>query len=186
MRLFVCYMSSDGTIAEIVNSIGELTLEQEVTFLKKIMQRSATPSFIMGYCAAKTSTFERVARYIQEQVGSQSQPIELTLEPMHGNLIFDFLHHKGEMQSSAGDVVFVKVSGFEKLSALNPESGIADRIAHDYDQDVCEGKKGRFDDIHKKIIVITHINPSGGEEAYEAAVRSACGSQFRSFLYEFK
>ena len=90
------------------------------------------------------------------------------------------------MQSSAGVIVLAKVRGFERLSALDSQLGISFRVAHDYDQDVCEGQKDTFAGLTKKVLVITQIDPSSGRNSYKAAVRSACQSQFKSFLYEFR
>lgn len=180
-------MSNERQISELVNAISERTLEQEVIILKKRIQRTYTPSFIMGYCATDISTFEQVVRYTQEQVTQYAQqPLEVTLNPNLRNLRDYFLLRKEEMQSTARDIILVKARGFERLSALNAQSGIRYRVAHDYDQGLCEDEKNTFIGLDKKVLVITHIDPSSGEEAYEVAVRSACQSQFKSFLYEFK
>jgi len=180
-------MGSNSPISKLVNAIHDETLELEVDMLKRRIQHTDTPSFFMGYCAAETSLFERVVKYMQDQVAPKvKQPMEIALEPDLRNLRGYFLQHIGELQAEVGDVVLVKVSGFEGLSSLNPGYGIAHRVAHDYDQDVCQNQDHTFKGLDKKVLVITYIDPSKGREAYELAVGSACNSQFKSFIYEFR
>ncbi|MBI4144228.1 hypothetical protein HY486_03190 [Candidatus Woesearchaeota archaeon] len=180
-------MRDHQSVAKLVNALSGRTLEQEVSMLNTNIQTARPPSFIMGYCAADASTFEQVFRYIQEKVAPQAQhPMEVVLEPDLRNLREYFLQHKEEMQSATGGMVLVKVKGFERLSALATQSGISYRVAHDYDQDVCEDSKVTFAGLAKKVLVITHIDLSSGKDAYDAAVQSACQSKFKSFRYEFK
>ena len=89
-------MSNSESISELVNAISQETLGQEVIMLKRRIQRSEIPFFIMGYCAADSSTFEQVARYIQEQLTPQAtqQPMEITLEPNQRNLEIIFCNIK--------------------------------------------------------------------------------------------
>lgn len=65
------------------------------------------------------------------------------------------------------------------------------RIAHDYDQNFAQNKMlvDLFND--KKIIVITHIGFSCGEDlydvsVYDVSVRSACSSGFKDGIIEVK
>ncbi len=180
------HMDNFSSVSELVNAISENTLKEEVGMLRRKIQRKDIPSFMMGYCASDTPTFERVVEYIQEQVAPQAQqPLEITLEPKLTNLKDYFLLHKEELQSATGDIFLVKARNFESLRVLELYKH-AFRAAHDYDQDVCEDAKSKFKGLNKKVLVITHIDPSKGKELYERAVRSAVTSQFKSFLYEFR
>ena len=169
--------------SQLVEQISQETLKTNLTYLRRIVQRSHTPSFIMGYCAAKPDTFNKVFNYLQDTFAIKN-PLEVILNPNQRNLREYFLKHLEDLKSFKGGLGLVKALGFERLSALN--YGISYRIGHDYDQDVCENQKKTFKGLDKKIIVVTQINPSTvGEEDYNRAVVSASQSQFKSFLYEF-
>ncbi len=178
----------DEKIADLhVNEMHGETLEKEVRILAQKIRRirtSDTPAFIMGYCAARDDIFEEVVEYIRQQLDISEQSTWIVhLEPSMFNLRDYFLNYKDELQSNLGDVLLVKVKGFEGLDALKTDLGY--RVAHDYDQDVCEGQKERYSGLTKKVVVITHIGHSAGSNGYAAALRSAAMSQFKSFLYEF-
>ncbi|MDP3026920.1 MAG: hypothetical protein Q8N63_04375 [Nanoarchaeota archaeon] len=175
----------DIKISGLVNAISRDTLENEAILLKRRIELSNAPAFIMGYCASDSETFEEVVRYLQEQVAVQHQPLEVTLEPNQRNLISYFLEHTRELQSLYGEVALVKSRRFERLSGFSHQSKSASRVAHDYDQDVCQNQKSLFPNLLKKILVVTQIDPSAGRESYDMAVKSACQSRFKSFLYEF-
>jgi hypothetical protein len=87
------------------------------------------------------------------------------------------------LQTIPGEVAFVKVRGFDALRDLD-SSMMIHRLAHDYDQNVCEGQKERFRGLTKKVLAVTHIDSSS--KNYDSAVVSASQSHFKSFLYEFR
>lgn len=175
------------SISQIINETSGDTLDRESNILKIKIECSIPPSFIMGYCAAQREIFEEACFYLKKQIAPNASTLEVNLDPHQRNLVGYFLENKEKMQKLEGEIILVKVKGFERLNTLGTwKFGTSFRIAHDYDQDVCESEKKKFAGLTKKVLVITQIDPFIGEQGYATALRSAFISQFKSFLYEFK
>jgi hypothetical protein len=181
-------MEDEKSTAELVNAMTNESLAHEMLHLERRVQR--TPNlFVMGYCASDPQTFERVSEYLQGRVAPQLQaPLEVNLVPRFQRNLRPYVReHIGDIQASGGGIAVIKARGFESLKFLNPEYCISERLAHDYDQDVIQSQE-QFEAIGltNKTLIITHIDSTKDKNAYELAVRSACNSQFKSFLYEFE
>jgi hypothetical protein len=189
-------MDAYSSIADVVDVIYSRKLSEHVAELRRRIHRSEPPCFIMGYCAANTTTFRSVSAYIRQQVSPQLQRphIEIALNPELLDLRAKFCEMKYYMQSLKENVVFIEVTGFERLNAIAYETGASmggritpcePRIAHDYDQRVCEDSKKIFSGLRKNVVVVTQINPDPCLTTYKGAVRSALQSQFKAFLLEY-
>ena len=180
-------MNNNKNISKLVNMISNRTLEEEVKRVFDCVELSTKPSLIMGYCASNNETFDNVTDYLLKELSlSKNNYIEIGLTPEMRNLRGYISDNKHILQKNQNEVMMFKVKGFEQLNGFDiKESDYYLRVAHDYDQESIEKLNEDFPDLNKKIVIITHIGHSAGQKNYDKAVRSACQSQFKTFLYEF-
>ena len=77
------------------------------------------------------------------------------------------------------------VKGFEKIASQHE----GNRIGHDYNQVMVQTGSDRereafYSKVPKKLIVLTHIGRSRGENAYLRGIKNAQNSHFRDGFFE--
>jgi hypothetical protein len=74
-------------VAGLVEKINGTTLEENMTVLNRIIQRSKEQSFITGYCAAEDVLYQRVLAYMQKSLGISDDAVrEVELHPGMKNI----------------------------------------------------------------------------------------------------
>ncbi len=168
-------------ISDIKEDFTRNTLSELVSRLELIIQLEKAPAFIMGYCATTNEIYNAVVAYLKEELDLASElSVELSRDLC--SLKDYFKEHISELNNLSGDVVLVTARGFERLRDLE----FATRVAHDYDQEIIERREEKFKGLAKKVVVVTHIGYSEGQERYTQAVISASASQFCHFLWKIE
>lgn len=170
------------------DNIQRESLSELVLPFKRGIMRTKRPSFIIGYCASSSEVYEQVAGYVQEVLSIPEENVLITnVNPLLTSLKDYFTLEREHIERLAGELVLVRAKGFELNKWLTTSNW--GRFAHDFDQELAEPTgSGRFyKGVEKKIIVLTHIGHEkmdDGSCLYDIAVRSACQSQFKQFLFE--
>lgn len=147
---------------------------------------------------------EVVLAYLARLFGVDEQNIiQIEIEPQKIDLVDKFKSEEmqDKIRKMEGRRVLVIARGFEKrmqhLIDTEDENLVA-RAGHDWDQNMTEesaaaltmGKrKETVQDLYRKIgketIIMTTIDKSSGDDAYENAAGSASSSDFKSGIIEF-
>src|SRR3989344_8461651 len=154
-------------IASLENKVGNDVMSYEVRKLSFLLYNASQP-FLMGYCASDDITFDAVADYVKEQLGINSVR-SVEFDPSKLDLCDYFRSNLDLLNGEEGDVILIKVNGFEKHRAFaaslfkdNPraleQEAYSIRVAHDYDQNLIENNG--WGGLNKKIVVLTHIDNS--------------------------
>lgn len=172
-------MKEENDIGKLVESMTSDPLSDLVPSIRRAVERSWKSSFICGYIASDEEMYHLVANYMGKMLNVPDSNIhELKIPPDIIGLRFYFEDHKEEYPGNPESVHLVKALGFERLNRVRT---ICHRAGHDYDQ-AYENSSW----TGPKILLITHIGFSLGDDMYEKAVDSATISQFKNFLWEIK
>jgi len=160
--------------------------------------------FSMFWAAGSREKMEVVLAYLARLFGVDEQNIiQIEIEPQKIDLVDKFKSEEmqDKIRKMEGRRVLVIARGFEKrmqhLIDAQDENLVA-RAGHDWDQDMTEesaaaltmGKRKEtvqdlYRKIGKEIIIMTTIDKSSGDDAYENAAGSASSSDFKSGIIEF-
>lgn len=143
--------------------------------------------FAQFFIACPDEKINDIVSYLTERKGKSAQnTLKIEIDPrQHPGGIFDqLIELEKDIASTPGERVFIEVSGFEKLIKYWADRAPKSlwRVAHDFNQEIAENyRRPRPLSVPegKKIIIITHISPSLGEETFKKSVQSALRSQFQ-------
>lgn len=142
--------------------------------------------FSMFWIAGPDEKTKPAIDYITRQLGiDKNAVIEFEIDSNQWDVTRDLGQSVNKIRSMNGNRVLMIARGFEKVLANTTDTYRLNRAGHDWDQDVLEhhektGWSKPYSEINKHVVIITTIGLSAGQEAYDKAVKSAVGSQFRN------
>jgi hypothetical protein len=170
-------------VSDIDNKISGEKLSDLLKKLKFKIKISPEKTIISGYFASDDQTFEQAVNYLAEELGIKG--IEhVQIDPESSSIADQLIKMKDDLNNYEGDTVLIAADGFETLSVFDSEDEGLARRGHDYDQNVIQHDPKAFEGLDKKIIILTHIGNSLGEQRYDRAIRSAVQSHFKEFIFE--
>ncbi len=159
------------------------TLEELVDALNTRVELSDAPLNIPGYCACSYADLEDVSAYVAQELAISPEDIyHIALNPATKPMykLYDLLKdvHYNNLSSSTK---LVLATGIEQFNIVS---------FHGYDQSMVQTIGEQLErnppQIPKKIVVITNISPSHGQEKYHGLKEDARRiSQFKQFYWEF-
>ena len=178
------------TVGDWKNEIYHEPISERVTIWKRIVDRKVLP-FPRFYIACSDNKLPVILDYIAKKLDVSKDNIITVAAPqtyIHG-IREQLSDMKDQIAATSGKRIIVIVNGFEKYfdSRVTPREQLdIGRVGHHYDQAIGENPKLRemYAGVDKQIIVITHIGQSQGEQAYQDATASACGSHFSDGIIE--
>ncbi len=178
-------------IGELEEKMKGITLSDSVDLLMRIVSLEQAPAFIMGFCASSDERFSQVMDYIAGRLQIKNDDVmRLDLKSLpyitSQNHIDYLKNNISRFNALPGDAALVAIDGFECMPSFNHRTIDNLREAHDFTQDVVQYRKSRFSGLNKKVVVVTHLGHSLGDEIYSFALKSInqTDTRFVSFKYE--
>lgn len=150
-------------------------------------------NFHCFYLACQDAEYDALASYIRKKLGIEKSCVKkIIVDPKCIDIVRELLELQESIQRLQCKRVLILAHGFEgiikRVMASNGSDYVLSRAGHDYDQNVFESREleGAYRGIKKKIVILTHVGYSFGNEVYDVAFRSALGSQFRDGIIEIR
>lgn len=150
-------------------------------------------SFHRFYLACRDIEYDALASYIREKLDIKKHCVKrIDVDPECMDIVHQLLELRESIQRLQCKRVLILAYGFagiiKRVMAGNSSDYLLSRAGHDYDQNIAESLrlKKAYEGIKKKIIILTHVGYSFGNEVYDASLRSALGSQFRDGIIEIR
>ncbi len=189
--------SAEDPPSDRIDKITGNPLAGKLTLLKVRIQHGEGPFFQIFLAAEADNineTTEQICRGIDIPQENVIQ-IDFPTDSMDINSILLSLLEL--IRQLHGDRAAIVVKGIEKRGKFvqnqnlgKPEAKIAiDRVMHDYSQEIFDSASGQrlqaaYRDSGKKVIIITQICRDEGDEIYEAMLRSALQTRFKTDVLE--
>lgn len=145
------------------------------------------------YLACQDIKYDALAHYIREKLDIKKNYVKrVDIDPKRIDIVYQLLKLQKSIRNMRCKRVLILAYGFEgmikRIMDSNDSDYILSRAGHDYDQNIAESLmlEEAYKGIEKKIIILTHIGYSLGSKIYDAAFRSALGSQFRDGIIEIR
>lgn len=172
------------------------SIEQRANLLKVRVDHGPGP-FFQIFVATKDDAQEAVHQIWKILGVPETNIIELSFPPDAMDVNDLLADLKERIQHMTGDKAGILVSGIEKrgsvVAGLNAgkegASLVSDRVVHDYSQEIFDSNSGKklraeYQETGKKIVILTCIGNTEGEEIYEAMLRSALQTRFSNGVLE--
>lgn len=154
--------------------------------------------FFQVFLAAETNTAKETVEKLCKTIAvPEKNVIEIDFPPDSMDINEILLRLSDTIGNMTGDTAIILVQGIEQRGKLvqnlhtgSDNAGMAlDRVAHDYSQEIFDSHSGKrlnevYKPLGKKIIIVTHIGHREGREIYEAMVKSALQTRFKTDIWE--
>lgn len=172
-------------LATLVNETGDSSLIDRVGRLKRSVGSCPHQHYFFSiYIAARGNLYDAITDYLASEIGIPSEnKIDLLIPPREVSYQNILSSLQDRLITCLGDVVLLKVKGFQDVDRLGTEYGIS-RTGHDFNQALFEDNTFQSNwRVPKKCIIAVHLNPD--QNNYEKAFQSAGSDGFQMGIWNF-
>ncbi len=148
--------------------------------------------FSMFYVAGQNEAIERVLKRFGFLLGvDRGEMFEFDVKPLQADPIPNLMELEPQVRAVKGSTAVMVANRFERAVAGVTDDYKLSRIGHDWDQNTKEDWRRtewgrRYSSTGKHTVVLTTVGFSEGPKAYDEAVKSAVGSDFKDGIVEIE